>query len=179
MPKKIRPIRIEGNTAYITLTKGYTAVIDATDVHLASGNNWNAAVTKKADGSVRSVYAASSRSLSEGGRKTVLLHRVIAQTPDGLETDHIDGDGLNNRRANLRNSTVAQNRRNRRTGCNNTSGVKGVSWNKAMGQWKVDIHVGGKKHYLGCFDTIDAASNAYASASAELHGEFGRAHRVT
>ena len=75
----------------------------------------------KKDGSIRTVYAVGG----DRGR-TVLLHRVIAGTPVGMETDHRDRDGLNNRRSNLRNATIAQNRQNAAISADNTSGVKGV-----------------------------------------------------
>ncbi len=173
MPKKIRPIRVEGNIAYVPLTQGYEAVIDAEDLHLAAGLNWYAAVTLRSDKTIRAVYAFGSARFG-AKQKTILLHRIIAGTPEGLETDHIDGDGLNNRRSNLRNAMVCQNRRNRRVGVDNTSGVKGVSWHKKCGRWRADIMLDGKKHYLGLFDAIDAAAKAYAAASAEFHDAFGR-----
>lgn len=168
MPRKIREIRIEGNDAFITLTKGYTAVIDAADVPLICDSHWCAQVHHRPDGTVRGVYAAS---FSSGPAK--LLHRIIAGTPMGMETDHRDGDGLNCRRSNLRNATQLENSRNRRRPAHNSSGVKGVSWHKQIGKWQAHIGFHGKKWYLGTFASLDDAAAAYAKASARLHGEFG------
>lgn len=173
MPKPIRPIHIEGNVAYITLTKGYTSVIDAADVHLVDGRNWQAQVERRADGTVRAVYAVRNDRL-DGRQKTVLMHRVVAGTPEGFETDHRDGNGLNNLRANLRNATPSQNQHNQSTRSDNTSGHKGVYFHKAAGKWHARLKVAGKARSLGLFTDLAAASAAYAKASAELHGEFGR-----
>jgi hypothetical protein len=90
MPKSIRPIRVEGNVAFVPLTKGRESVIDAADVHLVEGFNWFAHV--RGGGA----YACSLRLSPK--RKHIILHRIIMGDPDGLEIDHIDGDGLNNRR---------------------------------------------------------------------------------
>jgi len=173
--KAIRPIRIEGNVAFVPLTQGYEAVIDAADVPLVEGRNWFAHVRRRPDNEIWAVYAASNK---EGPRSSkrgcILMHRIIADTGDGLDADHRDRDGLNNRRENLRNATRAQNRHNSRVRVDSESGVKGVSWDKSRGAWSARIKVGGKLVYLGRFADIDAAADAYAKASRKLHGEFGR-----
>lgn len=171
MPRKIRPIRVEGNAAYVPLTKGYTAIIDAADVPLVDGWNWKAKEDRRSDGSLRAVYAV--RNMSIGGRRdTVRLHRVILAAPHGAQCDHISGNGLDNRRANLRLATNAENQRNGRTRCDNTSGVKGVC--RHRGKWKAYIKANGRRKNLGLFSDIADAAAAYAAASAKLHGEFGR-----
>ena len=112
-----RPIRIDGAHAYVPLTQGREAIIDVADVSLVDGHTW---WLGKGGYAVR-VYKVN------GKQTTVYMHRVISACPEGQEVDHIDGDGLNNRRSNLRNATKAQNAYNvgpRRT---NTSGYKGVS----------------------------------------------------
>lgn len=165
-----RPIRIEGDVAYVPLTRGYEAIIDAADVSLVSAWSWQAKTRRRTGGTV---YA--ERSLRLDGRKlSVQMHRVIGSTPDGLETDHRDGNGLNNRRSNLRTATQSQNACNRGPMPSNKSGVKGVYWQKSVQKWHAQIQVGGKVHYLGLFRCITAAALAYAKASRELHGEFGR-----
>ena len=168
-----RPIRIEGDTAYVTLTHGYVAAIDAADVPMIEAWDWFAVVARRADGEIRTVYAVRG-TRTDAGWRSVYMHRVIAGTPDGMETDHIDCDGLNNRKSNLRDASGAQNQHNRRTSSNNTSGHKGVDWYKALGKWRARIRVPGGRRDLGYFDTKSAAVAAYAKASAELHGEFGR-----
>lgn len=167
--REIRPIRVEGQVAYVPLTKGYTAIIDAEDVPLVADYNWFAQVERRADGNIARVYA-----VRHAMRRAVLLHRFLAQTPDGLETDHIDGNGLNNRRSNLRQATQAQNRQNARTRVDNAAGIKGVCWHGHSRKWLAQIRVDGKQRHLGIFKCRTAAAFAYAKASRKLHGEFGR-----
>lgn len=171
--KAIRPIRIEGNIAYVPLTRGYEAVIDAADVPLVSGVNWYAKVYRRGDRSVWNVYAAS-KERRLGKQSVRYMHRIIAGTPPSAQTDHIDGNGINNRRSNLRDATPSQNMHNQRISAANTSGAKGVYFNKATGKWQAQIHLGGKKHYLGRFSSVAEAAAAYSSASTHFHGEFGR-----
>lgn len=172
--RSVRPIRVVGDIGYVTLTRGYVAIIDAKDVGLAEGWNWTAHVSKRADGSIRSVYAKRRIRLSCGKQKNVFLHRVILNAPKGVDTDHISGDGLDNRRSNLRLATRSQNNQNQGLRPDNNSGARGVNWHKQAEKWHATIQVGGKRRSLGLFPTIDAAASAYAKASAELHGEFGR-----
>lgn len=173
MKKHTREIRVEGEIAFVPLTQGYEAVIDADCVPLISKWNWHVMLTTRPDGSVAHAYAA--RGEHRGARRRIIhMHRVIADTPSDMDTDHIDGDGLNNRRSNLRVVTHAQNQCNRRLNIDNKSGVRGVAFNRATGKWRAQIGVNGAKRYLGLFSSIDKAAQAYASASAELHGEFGR-----
>jgi hypothetical protein len=171
MPRKIREIRIDGNIAYVLLTQGYEAIIDAEDVHLVAGCNWSAA--QKGG----TVYAQRT-DCSGPKQKTIMLHRIIMGDPIGLDVDHRDGNGLNNRRrgdfGNLRVATPYQNQSNRGAQKNNTSGFKGVTLHRQMGKWQAQIGAGGVKKYLGIFETPEAAHDAYVKASAELHGEFGR-----
>lgn len=162
-----RLIRIEGDIAYVPLTQGHEAVIDAADVPLVDGFNWCARVVPN------TVYAVRTDRLGAKPRE-VSLHRVLMGDPDGLEVDHRDRNGLNCRRQNLRAATHAQNAMNRAVQSNNTSGFKGVSWHKAKGKWRAEIKVGGKKRHLGSFHAPEDAHAAYCKASTELHGDFGR-----
>lgn len=170
----LRPIRIDGDIAHVALTQGYEAIIDSADVVLVDGHNWTAMVKYTSVGEVSAVYALRNTKKSNGKQARVWMHRLIAGTPSGMETDHIDGDGLNNRRGNLRHATKAQNTRNRRAAFCCKSGVKGVFWHKASGKWSAQISVDGAQHYLGVYDTLEAAAEAYAKASRDLHGDFGR-----
>jgi hypothetical protein len=165
--KPIRPIRVEGNIAYIALTKGYEAVIDAADVPLVEGWNWYA------QPGGRTVYAAS-KGAACGRRCRVFLHRLLLGEPLDVFVDHVNSDGLDNRRANLRLASASQNQHNKAMQNNNTSGFKGVTWKANKRQWVARISCGGKSKHLGYFDTPEAAHFAYASASAAIHGEFGR-----
>ena len=169
MPRTIRPIRIEGNVAYVTLTRGYEAVIDAHDVTLVSGENWKADVNLKPNGEIRAVYARQAKAYGALG-----IHKILMNPPEGYVVDHIDGNPLNNTRANMRLVTTSQNSCNKKIGLANTSGYKGVCFDKKRNKWVAQIKINRKKFNLGFFiDPADAAK-AYARASAEIHGEYGR-----
>ena len=90
------------------------------------------------------------------------------------EIDHIDGDRANNRILNLRAATRSENQHNKRIYRNNTSQFKGVSWMARERLWRARIGIDGKRKRLGDFPTIEEAAEAYAKASAELHGAFSR-----
>jgi hypothetical protein len=160
-----RAIRIEGDIAIVPLTQGYEAVIDATDVPLIDGKNWHSYIAK----SFR--YAVTNVAGEDGVRRHLRMHTAITGFP---MTDHRDGDGLNNRRSNLRDVTFVENNQNARKRADNTSGYKGVTWNNRLGKWHAAIRAHNVRHHLGYFDTPEAAHAAYANASARLHGEFGR-----
>lgn len=106
-----------------------------------------------------------------------LLHRIIFLMHRGYlpeQIDHIDGNGLNNDIENLRAATRSQNLQNTGKKKNNTSGFKGVVWHKQAQKWQARTWHEGKSHYLGLFDTPEAAHEAYKAAATKLHGEFAR-----
>lgn len=122
----------------------------------------------------RRVYS----SLRIDGRQ-YLTHRlawiyVNGDIPDGIEVDHINGDPADNRIANLRLATRAQNHANRRLSNTNKAGLKGVHTTK-HGRCAARINHMGKRYWLGRFDTAEEAHAAYVSAAKRLHGEFARA----
>ena len=109
--------------------------------------------------------------------KRYYAHRLAYYFCTGIDPgenhiDHIDGNGLNNKFANLRLATSAQNSFNQKTRADNTSGYKGVT--KHRNKWKVQITAHGFYYHLGTFDTPELAHMAYCKAAAELHGEFAR-----
>lgn len=89
--------------------------------------------------------------------------------------DHIDGNGLNNSWSNLRPATRIQNGANSSLSKSNTSGFKGVSFNKRIGKWRASISCGRKQISLGHFETAEDAHAAYLEKAKELFGEFARA----
>jgi hypothetical protein len=107
----------------------------------------------------------------------VLMHRLITQAPNGVMVDHINGNGLDNRRVNLRLCTHSQNMRNRKMHSNNATGFKGVYKDgrcKTTKKYCAQIRFNGKRIYLGRYTTPEEAYQVYCDASVKYHGEFGR-----
>lgn len=88
--------------------------------------------------------------------------------------DHIDLDPKNNRWSNLRLATTSQNMSNTTAPRHNTSGVKGVTWNKRHRKWQAQVQVDSKGYFLGLYDTIEEAAKARHEGAARLHKEFAR-----
>lgn len=153
----------------IQLTKGKVALVDDEDYEGLSRFKWCAQKSRNTYYAVRN----SSRDTNGKGHK-IRMHRVIMDTPDGMLTDHIDGNGLNNQRSNLRICTMAENQQNQGKQQHNTSGFKGVSFHTHTKKWRACISVAGKQHYLGYFTTKEEAYEAYCKACIELHGGFAR-----
>lgn len=99
---------------------------------------------------------------------------VTGKEPAG-EIDHVNCDPLDNRFANLRDATRAENAANIRCPSHNTSGLKGVAWDKARRKWKAYAHIGGRLKNIGRFSTKEEASAAYMREMAAVHGAFARA----
>lgn len=118
------------------------------------------------------------RRASRPQRHCIHLHRVIMERVLGRslekkeEVDHINGDGLDNRRENLRIATSSQNKANTPKYKNNTSGYKGVTFNKPLGKWTARIQFKKVYYHLGVFDTPEEGHQAYCAAAERLHGEF-------
>lgn len=155
-------IEIVGDTAVISLTKGLCTTVDLADVDRLAGYRWVALI----NGQTGHAYAIRY----ERG-KAILLHRELLDFPRAT-IDHVDGDGLNNRRANIREATFSQNMANKVLERRNKLGIKGVS--VARGRFKAVITPNGKKIHLGTFDTAEEAAAAYRGASRALWGDFAR-----
>lgn len=102
----------------------------------------------------------------------IYMHREVNKTPAGMFTDHIDGNGLNNTRANLRTCTHSENMWNTKQRINNTSGYKGVYFYNKTKKWKSQIQINGKRKSLGYFTSPELAYEFYCLAADMLHGNF-------
>lgn len=111
-------------------------------------------------------------------RKKILAHRaawfIVFERPPSAQIDHINMNRGDNRLCNLREASHADNIRNRSAQANNTSGFKGVTFNKRSAKYEASIRFNKEKRSLGCFDTALEASQAYQAAAKEHHGEFAR-----
>lgn len=131
------------------------------------------------------IYAQAAVKRPNGEYTTVLLHRLIGERIAGHPltrkelVDHENGNGLDNLRKNLRVCTYMQNLQNQRLSKSNTSGYKGVTWNKGANKWQSAIRANGVRKYLGVFIDPKEAHEAYCKAALELHGEFANFGETT
>jgi hypothetical protein len=106
------------------------------------------------------------------------MHADILGTKNGVEIDHCDGNGLNNRRQNLRHATKTENQWNATVRQDNSSGFKGVCFDTEMRRWKASIQYHNKRIHLGRFDSAAEAAIAYDEAATRLFGEFAKTNHA-
>ncbi len=151
----------------IPLTRGKVALVDAEDYENVVRLKWQAQLSK---GTWYAARGATSR------RSHLSMHRLIMNAPPAMQVDHINGNGLDNRRCNLRLATVGQNDCNRPRTKRNTSGYKGVSLKKPFLtgrlRWFARISHNGKDIGLGYHDTAEEAARVYDAKAVELFGDF-------
>ena len=154
-------------TKLIPLTQGFVALVDASDYGWLSEMRWYP--MKKDTGDV---YAFTHIQV-DGKKTSAFMHRMILGAVAGQETDHRNGNGLDNRRENIRLCTHSQNmaNRTRRWG---VSRYLGVSLHKPTRKWIVHIQKNKKLQHVGLFACEIEAARAYDKKAHELHGEFAR-----
>lgn len=150
----------------IKLTQGKVAIVDNEDFERLNKYKWYANYMHKYWYVVRNIKK------NKGKQKTEFMHRVIMNVPDYLEIDHINHNGLDNRRCNLRVCTRSENNMNRRPRKGTSSYYKGVCWDKRSKKWIVRIQSNKKCIYLGCFNNEIVAAHFYDMKAKKLFGEF-------
>jgi len=149
----------------IKLTQGYEALVDDDDYERVAAFKWCALVDRTR------VYAIRTERVPNVPRRTIYMHCFITGSK-GI--DHHDGNGLDNRRANLREADQSHNQMNVRKSPGASSGFKGVCWHKASRRWLARIKLNGVSRHIGVFrDEVDAAT-AYNFAAHKLFGAFAR-----
>ncbi|MBW8040446.1 MAG: endonuclease [Planctomycetes bacterium] len=163
-----RRIRYGYTFRRIPLTQGKYAIVDPEDYQRISAHKWHALRSKNTFYAKRAVRV-------EGRRQVVIkMHREILQVPDGMLVDHINHNGLDNRNANLRPATSAENNRNRRKSTKRKyhSRFKGVSWNKDQKKWSARILFNYDNKFIGYFENETEAAKAYDEAAKFYHKDF-------
>ncbi len=148
----------------ITLTRGKYAIVDQDDFDELNKHKWHYTTVG---------YACRCVSIGKGKTRAVQMHRQIMGAQGKIVIDHINHDGLDNRKVNLRFATFSQNSMNcrmrKRAG---TSKYKGVRYIKRINRWTARIAYNKKQKYLGCFVDEKAAAEAYNEAAKKYHGQF-------
>lgn len=153
----------------IPLSKGKVAIVDDQDFEELSCHKWHFEAGRHRG------YAGRWEPFIREGRRSprrIYMHRVILNPPDGMVCDHINGNKLDNRRANLRVCTHAENMRNRSP--YGVSQFLGVHWNKACNRWVASITSHGKRKHLCVSQIEEEAARMYDRAAIEMHGSFAR-----
>lgn len=147
----------------IELANGSVAKVDVEDFERVLERHWH----------IDDKGYARTNIWSDGKKSSApRMHRLITGEADAsLHVDHINGDKLDNRKSNLRVVTCSENLMNRGKQSNNSSGYKGVIFDKSRNKWRAEIAFNKERKYLGRFDSAEEASQAYREATVKYHGE--------
>lgn len=130
-------------------------IVDDIDYRYASSHKWH-----------------KSSGYAQNGRGEYLHIEIMGKS--GFDTDHINGDKLDNRRSNLRKCSRSENQANRKVQVNNTSGYKGVGYSRREKLWHARIQCGGKRYSLGLHESSEMAALAYNKKATKLFGKYAR-----
>lgn len=158
---------IELCDSYGIMSIGKTKFLfDIEDLHIAENRDWYC----DKDGYLVSCYYYN------GARRFVRFHRIVVGAKPQEIVDHINGNRADNRKANLRCCSRAENSRNRKVSSTNKSGVTGVFYDSERGKWSANIIFNAKRIYLGRFESKEDAVRARLAKEQELYKEFTPVH---
>lgn len=161
----IPEIGLDDNARLIPLGREKSAIVDASDYEWLSQWKWSYFKGRSDRG-----YGVRRVGLGDNRQRAIYMHRSILNAPEGLQVDHINGNTLDNRRANLRIVTSAQNRYNQRPRADGASQFKGVI--RYRDKWRATIKKGEQAIHLGVFTDEAQAARAYDKAARSLFGEY-------
>ena len=158
----------------IPLTQGKVALIDDEDYDFLNQWKWCAMQN------YHIFYATHGICIAKGKWTMEQMHRLILglQPGDNKQTDHRDGNGLNNQRSNLRSCTTMQNQQSSRKKTVGTSKYKGVHWHRCGRKWCSQVSVNKKQKYLGLFNSEANAARAYDITALQHHGQFALTNKM-
>lgn len=151
----------------IKLSQNKYATIDNKEFDFLNQFKWHAHKSRN------TFYA---RTIKSG--KTIIMHRLIMNANFSEIIDHINGNGLDNQKKNLRLVSLNQNRQNSIKAKSNKSGYKGVSWYKNKSKWRVSMGHNGKFIHIGYFLNKKDAARAYNNAAIKYFGEFAKLNKI-
>jgi hypothetical protein len=166
----VQPFKIDGELCnFIPLSKGLITIVDATLYPFLMRWKWCA----KQSATGKPFYAIRNPDRRIGETKVVRMHRVVAGIEDdSIFVDHRFHNTLDNRASQLRTCTVRENSTNMLKHNDNSTGYKGVTFDKRRGKYAAQISSAGVYYFLGYFDSPLKAALAYDAAAIRLHGEF-------
>lgn len=157
-----------------------TVLMDSEDYDFLMQWNWSIRFDRRVNAANNNYYAQRCYQDENGKTRTISMHRLLMNPPRGLVVDHINGNGLDNRRCNLRICTQSQNMMNSKP-YGVTSKYKGVQLYSKVDpnkKYKVLIGKDGKSYFVGYFPDEVSAALAYNEASKKYHGEYGYINRI-
>jgi hypothetical protein len=157
----------------IPLSRGHFAIVDDEDFDKVSKLKWHVRESKQG---CKTLYATSSR--RNEGKVALRMHRLIIGAELRFQVDHIDGNGLNNQKSNLRICTHHQNQFNKSFSDKNKSGFKGVSSHQNSEKFRARLKLNGREIHLGLFSDKMEAALAYDLAAVKHFGQFARTNAM-